>query len=199
MSQLVPTIFSQIPGIPLPEQPYRETLYPTAKESLQPFTQTWLFFGLISEFLGLNEVEPGIWLMNRDAAEAEIASLHQQCFDEQGQHRFLTGLPVLKLGPLIRERIQLASDKVQRVLYLRDCLPFTSAALHVVESRLDDSIRYSISAVGEILATAMFTAVSMSSLKNQIPPASFSWHQNYIRPGGPYEAQMLADGWSLRD
>ncbi|KAK5989645.1 hypothetical protein PT974_07900 [Cladobotryum mycophilum] len=191
----VPPRLRQLLGVDAPDEPYLETLYPTPSKEIGPFLQTWLFFGLLAESLSLNEVSPGVRLVEQTEALEEIRLLHEKCLvkDENGE-RHLTGLPVLEMGPLIRERTALDSNLTQRLIHVRNCLQFANLMLLSVQE-LDEPIRYSLCALGEMFTTGLFTAASTANPRIEAPMVGFSWHNNYIKPGGAVETQMLERGW----
>ncbi|KND93687.1 hypothetical protein TOPH_01923 [Tolypocladium ophioglossoides CBS 100239] len=195
-SRLVPTGLRQIPDVPTPaDQPFLEELYPTPLEELQPFLQTWLFFGLVAEFLGLNEVAPGVRLVDERDAAREIALLYEECVREDAGVSYLSGAAVLAKSPLVLERIKLAPDKVQRLVYLRQCLYYSVMMLHLMRTDLDYRSRNSIAALGELFSTGMHVAVTLAQPPIELPVVGQSWYRDYFKPGGALEAQMLRGGW----
>ena len=195
MTSIIPPIIRNEPGVPAPEEPYLEGLYPTPREKLQPFIQTWLYFGLLAEFLSLNEVSPGLRLVDKDVADAEIAALHKECLIEDGDQRYLTGKMVVTIEPRIRERFPLVADRHARLSYLGDCLHYADYMRNSLLGNLDHSITYSIAALGEVLSTGMMMINSAMKLKMNLFKFGFSWGQDYLKVGGKVETEMLAEGW----
>ncbi|POR38277.1 Uncharacterized protein TPAR_01537 [Tolypocladium paradoxum] len=196
LSRLVPEGLRLIPEVPIPaDQPFLEGLYPTPLEELQPFLQTWLFFGLVAEFLGLNEVAPGIRLIDESDAAREIALLYKECVLEEEGIQYLTGAAVLEKSKLILERTKLAPDRVQRLVYLRDCLYYSVVMLHLIQANLDYRIRNSIAALGELFSTGLYAAATLAQPRIELPIVGLNWYRDYIKPKGDLEAQMLQSGW----
>ncbi|KAJ6441650.1 LOW QUALITY PROTEIN: HET domain-containingprotein [Purpureocillium lavendulum] len=88
---LVPTALRDTPGAEVaPDVFYAEPMYPTPRAELEPFLQTWLFFGLVAEMLGLNETAPGQRrglgvVADEETARAEIAALHDTLLVRDGR------------------------------------------------------------------------------------------------------------------
>lgn len=186
----------QIPEVPTPaDQPFLEGLYPTPREELQPFLQTWLFFGLVAEFLGLNEVAPGVRLIDEADGAREIALLYEECVLEDEGVKYLTGAAVLEKSQLILERIKLAPDMMQRLVYLRACLYYSVVMLHLIQTNVDYRIRNSIAALGELFSTGLYAATTLAQPRIELPIVGLNWYRDYIKAGGDLEAQMLQIGW----
>ncbi|KAL7943305.1 hypothetical protein V8C42DRAFT_328674 [Trichoderma barbatum] len=194
--RLVPPRLRHLLGIEASEEPYLEILYPTAKEEIQPFLQTWLWFGMFAEMLGLNETTPGHRIIEDSLATQEIRLLHDTCVsaaDEDG-NRYISAIAVLEAAQLISERMQLAPHKRERFTYMRDCLQYASLMV-LSASNLDETVRYSICALGEYFSTGLFRIIAQSNPKIDVPIVGFSWHQNYMQAGGTMDKQMLQRGW----
>lgn len=192
---IIPLMLRHVPDVPPAEQPYLENLYPTPKEELQPFLQTWLYFGMVAELLSLNEVSPGVRLMDETAAKEEISKLYKVLIREEGGKSLLTAGEILKWGPLFIERLALAPDKFQRLLYIVRCLHYAMVTIHSIQENVDHTVRYSIAALGELFSTGIYAGASLSQPKMELPILGMSWHRDYIRPGGVVEAKMLNNGW----
>ncbi|KAL6788129.1 hypothetical protein J3E68DRAFT_444819 [Trichoderma sp. SZMC 28012] len=177
-------------------EPYLEVIHPTPKEEIQPFLQTWLWFGLFAEMLGLNETSPGHRMVEDTLATEEIRKLYEVCVSaaEEDGNRFISAKSVLESSQIIAERTRLVPDKRERFTYMRDCLQFASLLTLSIEN-LDETVRYSICALGEYFSTGLFQAITLSNPKVDVPIVGFSWHQNYMRSGGTMDKQMLQQGW----
>lgn len=194
-TSIIPVMLRQVPDLPPPEQPYLENLYPTPKEELQPFVQTWLYFGMLSEMLGLNEIAPGVRLIDEDTAKEEIAKLHDQfCHEENGKN-VLIATNVLTWGPLFEARLALAPDKYERLLYILQCLQYAMIMVHSIQENMDHTVRYSIAALGELFSTGIYSAAGLAQPKIELPILGLSWYRDFVRPGGVVEERMLNNGW----
>ncbi|ROV93518.1 hypothetical protein VSDG_06812 [Cytospora chrysosperma] len=104
-----------------------ESLAALPDEELNGFLQTWLFFGLVAEFLGLNEQEDGKHIVDPSQAQSELDELYNESviIKEDGKS-YITGVKVLALVPLIQERITTAAGIAggikQRLMYLDHCV-----------------------------------------------------------------------------
>lgn len=177
-------------------EPYHEMLYPTPKEEIQPFLQTWLWFGLLAEMLGLNEISAGIHLVDSTAATEGIRNLYASTIyisDGDGK-QYINAKEVLNSAQMIAERQKLAPNLQERLIYVRDCLQYVNfmipSALNV-----DETVRYSICALGEYFSTGLASVVGQSNPKIEVPNLAFSWHQNYMNSRGTIDKEMLQRGW----
>ena len=194
-TRVLPSSLRYIPDLPPAEQPYLETLYPTPREELQPFLQTWLFFGMLAEMLSLNEVAEGERLIDEATANESIAKLHADLATRDNGIDYLDAAAVLSWGDLFRERLALAPDRKQRMIYLCQCLQYAMALLNGTQENVDHTVRYSINALGELFSTGIYAASTLAQPKVQLPVLGFSWHNNFIRAGGLVEKRMLDQGW----
>ncbi|KAL7917865.1 hypothetical protein ACQKWADRAFT_305659 [Trichoderma austrokoningii] len=182
------------PGVFL--EPYHELLYPTPMEEIQPFLQTWLWFGLFAEMLGLNETSDGVHLVENTVAAEGIRNLYANTVyisDDDGR-QYISAKEVLNSTQIIAERQQLSPNRLERLLYIRDCLHYANSMIPSALN-LDETVRYSICALGEYFSTGLFRVVTQSNPKIDVPNLAFSWHQNYLQAGGTIDKQMLQRGW----
>lgn len=193
---LVPPHLRHFLGAGAFPEPYHELLYPTSKEEIQPFLQTWLWFGLLAEMLGLNEISPGVHLVENTVAAEGIRNLYASTVylsDEDGK-RYISAKEVLDSTQVIAERQKLAPDKRERLIYIRDCLRYANLMIPSALN-LDETVRYSICALGEYFSTGLSSVVAQSTPKIDVPNLAFSWHQGYMQLGGTIDKQMLQRGW----
>ncbi|PNP50070.1 hypothetical protein THARTR1_09202 [Trichoderma harzianum] len=196
MARVVPPRLRHHLGAKASNEPYLEVIHPTPKEEIQPILQTWLWFGLLAEMLGLNETLPGHRIIEDDLATEEIRKLYEVCVSaaEEDGKRYISAKSVLESSQIIAERMKLVPDRRERFTYMRDCLQFASLMMLSI-SDLDETVRYSICALGEYFSTGLFQAIVQSTPKIDVPVVGFSWHQNYMQSGGTMDKQMLQQGW----
>lgn len=194
-TEIIPELLRQMPDAPPADKPYTEMLYPTPKNELHPFLQTWLFFGLVAEMLGLNEVAPGVRLMDKSTADKEIATLHNDFQIRRHGSSYLTALPVLEWGEKFRERLALAPDKLHRMIYLSHCLRYCAVILHSIRENVDASVRYSIAALGELFSSGLYTGATLAQPKIDLPIIGLTWHVNYVKEGDVVDRFMSQNGW----
>lgn len=164
------------------------------KTEIQAFLQTWLFVGLICEFLGLNEA-PDVPDRDPEATAVRIAEVHKICSKERDGQVLLTGTPVIDMKDEIGMNVRTFPDVQQRLFYLRDCLQAANIMLHTPQCEVDHTVRYSIAALGELLTAAIYTSASLSDPKIDLPVVGFNWQRDFMVPGGQVEQRMLGYGW----
>lgn len=166
---------------------------PAAK--LQSFVQTWLYFGLLAEFLSLNELEDGSRLISLDQAREEMAELYRE-FSKKGDNRkLLTSVSVLGKIEIFAERVQLAGELAPRFHYLHGCLTRSVLIINNSSQQLDFSVRYSMAGLGELFMTTLYARSHFVTPKIVLPSAGFNWFRDYLKADGNVEKQMLAVGW----
>ncbi|KIH91208.1 hypothetical protein SPBR_01294 [Sporothrix brasiliensis 5110] len=191
------------------EDEFTEPVWQTPQAEQEAFLQTWLFFGLLAEFFGLNEDGSGERLVDADTAQTEIAALYkdyvQDATDESGtRSNYLTGAPMLlaKDAPLrIVARLRLAGPNIeQRVQHLHRCLTFSCSLLHgAIHAAFDPALKTSIAALGELLSTGFATACALQRIPRAGVSFSFAWADRYLEPHSTLEQHMLARGWCISD
>ncbi len=166
---------------------------PAAK--LQPFIQTWLYFGLLAEFLSLNELEDGTRLVSLDQARADMALLYREFSKESDGRKLLTSISILDASDTCGERARLAGELGPRFHYLHACLTRSILIINNCFSQLDYSIRYSMAGLGELFMTSLYATSHLVTPKIVLPSAGFNWYRDYLKAGGDVEKQMLNVGW----
>ncbi|OAA76702.1 HET domain protein [Akanthomyces lecanii RCEF 1005] len=166
---------------------------PSAK--LQSFVQTWLYFGLLAEFLSLNELEDGSRLVSLDQAKDEMAVLYREFSKEGDNRKLLTSVPVLDKSDLFAERVRLAGELAPRFHHLHGCLTRSVLIINNCFHQLDFSIRYSMAGLGELFMTTLYASSHFVTPKIVLPSAGFNWFRDYLKAGGNVEKQMLGVGW----
>ncbi|OAA70034.1 HET domain protein [Akanthomyces lecanii RCEF 1005] len=190
-----PTAHAEL-GVPPPSS-HRGQINPMEDASAPSFLQTWLYFGILSEFLGLNQTNPGGALLSDEQRLAEIKTLHQEFTIVKGGRRLLTGRPILQKLELISQRVRQAPDLPARLHHLAFCLRIAAWALNSVQLEIPLPIQYSISALCEVLYSVILLMAALS--KPSINLAAHSFSLGYIKPGGEIENKMLLNGWCLSD
>lgn len=179
-----------------------ESLEALPDEELNGFLQTWLFFGLVAEFLGLNEQQDGKHIVDPSQAQSELDDLYKESVIIKADGKsYITGVKVLALVPLVQERIRTAAGIAggieQRLVHLDHCVCYmneTAFSRNIME-RLDYNIRYSLAALGELLSAAIVVVIRALDLQVSIKGDSRYWGHKYLVRGGWLESQMVAHGW----
>lgn len=182
-------------GVPPP--PPLGLIDPLADAEAPGFLQTWLYFGMLAEFLYLNKTAAGEAILEDEQRLEEIRALHREFTMVKSNGKMLTGRPVLdKLG-LISQRAKQAPDPAQRLHYLARCLRTAAWALNSVQVDVPFSVRYSISTLCEVLHNVIFILGALA--QPSISLDSHSFGRGYIEPGGAMESRMLENGWCLSE
>ena len=151
-----------------------EKLYPTAKEELESFFQTWLFFGLLHEILG-DLCFPQDFIRASQEAPDEVISTS-------------------KLISIIETWVSRVINDETATIYehLAECLRVTYAALRAVNSAFDQRIKLSIASTGEVLAYAVNKAFHIENMArdNKCPA---SWRK--LVDEASWTEAMRAAGW----
>ncbi|EGX96191.1 HET domain protein [Cordyceps militaris CM01] len=166
---------------------------PAAK--LQPFVQTWLWFGLLAELLSLNELEDGTRLVSLDQARDEMAALYRE-FSKDGENgRLLTGVAILEKSDIFAQRVRLGGDLAPRLRYIHRCLTRSVLIINNSSSQLDYAIRYSMAGLGELFMTSIYAGSHLVTPRIVLPASAFNWFRDYLKAGNDLEKRMLSVGW----
>lgn len=163
---------------------------------LRACVQTWLFFGLIAEFLALNETDDGVRYVPLEQAEAEMAELYRELSTTSADgNRFLSSASIVHKTELFRQRLVLEPNRSVRYTYLHSCLSRTVLLLENTAGTLGHCVRYSIACVGELFTTSLYTGSYLARPPIELPINGFNWFRDYLKVGGEVETQMIAQGW----
>ncbi|KAJ3496823.1 hypothetical protein NLG97_g2375 [Lecanicillium saksenae] len=162
---------------------------------LQAFVQTWLFFGLLAEFLSLNELEDGTRLVSHEEAREELASLYREFSKESDNGKLLIGKPLLAKSAVLTERLNMSANIGSRFHYLHWCLTRSMLIINNCFNQLDYSVHYSITGLGEFFVTKLHADSYFTNPRTIMPTAGFNWFRHYMKAGGDLEEQMLNVGW----
>lgn len=182
---------------------FTEHIFPTPQPEQEAFLQTWLFFGLLAEFFGLNENDAGERLVDAGTAQKEIDALYKDHVDginDETNTKYITMARMLQAkdaSVLIVTRLRLAgADIEQRIQYLHRCLTFSCFLLNAaIHTAFDPAIKISIAALGELLSTGFATATALKRIPAAGVSFSFAWADRYLEDGSELERHMLALGW----
>jgi len=157
---------------------HKAHLQSLSKHELEPFLQTWLFFGLIHEFFGSHyDPEEYTFVVETDIKRAKFLSTSG----------LVEGLDiwVSRYQPSIIE---------PRTTYdhLAECLCLAFATLEAVKETLDPTLKLSLSSLGEILEMSLNKAVKLEDYNNKNHcPATWP----YLIAEEYWEPHLLAAGW----
>lgn len=151
-----------------------EKLYPTPKEELESFFQTWLFFGLLHEILG-DLCSPQEFIRASQVAPNKVTSTSN-----------LISITETWVSGVIN------GDIVTTYEHLAECLRVTYAALRAVSPVFDQRIKLSIASTGELLEYAVNKAFHIENMArdNKCPA---SWRM--LIDEAPWTESMRAAGW----
>ncbi|KAK4185118.1 hypothetical protein QBC35DRAFT_465879 [Podospora australis] len=174
---------------------------------------TWLYFGLLSEFLGVNEAHDGITLQGEDEALAEqfLEAIYTEFITEPSTDsatdhiRYIKGDAVLAVMGFVETALDYHHNKERlsspaRLHHLAECLRLVSGMLNVTPEGFDVSLKLSIATLGETLSMLVHLSKSYRSLTNDRPWVNFAWKGNkFWADGTPVREHMVANGWCKSD
>lgn len=173
------------------EMPYLEPSNPSPVKEKHAFYQTWFFFGLLAEILGINEQATRAQELDalyaefvvRDDADGKEYVVGRPLFEEATQKKIVDRLMEGRTPEEIGKRLN----------YLQDCFKLTyDMVVWNSHSKLERSTHFSICALGELLSTTL-SVLRMPGVVWQALP----WHLWYMEPGSEVEKLMLAEGWCI--
>jgi hypothetical protein len=167
--------------------PYTESAHPSPVRDAVGFYIAWLYFGLIAEFLGLNE-GPGRSDLGISEEEAlgRLVELYDDIVisDASDGGPSLDGFKVYRhLEPQIKALASAPEDHcLDRYSHLLECLDFTSHLLNSNPINFESSIFIAIAALGEILTLTGEVFYEKLSIERQ--KASLPGPSDTLKPGG---------------
>lgn len=193
----------------LPLYQYMSSL-PNSRD-IEPFLQTWLFFGLLSEFFGGNALENSDWGLAATAEGSDKVALNQvvrRIYDSYTYED--AGRPYITTATLLQDMEEAVKGSVSNrelfktsCLRLRECLRMAWKVLKAAPADFDPRIRASIGVVAEILSHSMNYAFLLFKLPITCPT---KWTTTYfnmepLRHDGSLSVRetMLKNGWCPSD
>lgn len=155
---------------------------------------TWLFFGLLAEFLGLN----GAFQPN---TRQLVDDLYQTCItiDQDGIH-YLTGRHVPSLQFQVVSAINANADMESRLSYLFACAGVSNKMLCWTSQSFERGLKFAISALGEFLTNVIISGLRAGAFGTVMPPwTSLSWKMDYLDENTPVQQAMMDAGWCRSD
>lgn len=177
----------------------------------ESFLQTWLFFGLLSEFFGGNasHIEDDVLAEGNRSVSGETANevvdlMYEEFLNREDGGWYITTKSLLKrMGDEVQRGLADHARLIKRFTRLQSCLEMAFNILLVLKNDFDPRIRASISAVGELLAYSVGLTFSKFNINCTTVTG---WHLSFFRRDpvkhrnimGPRET-MLDNGWCPSD
>ena len=170
-----------------------EKAHPTPVKELESLYQTWLYFGLICEFLNINEDSPGVPHRVDDNKEEEVDSVYQLFIvsGEEGE-KSLTSLPIL--SPALELWKWKGAEDLRKVRcrHLFECLRLTHWMLQWLPNNFDPRIKSSVAVLAEYFNFNLGIIVVTSGWKD-VPTFFGPWAAGFVT--NSVQNQMLNAGW----
>lgn len=182
-----------------------ELWHPTPKLEKEAFLQTWLFFGLLSEFIGVDtDVFLGNLTLNDqpNVASPPTSSLVLDFIydtfvtEDENVEYVSTSFDGL------RKAVEKASGNMPQDLATQTlrykgfitCLEETNRILTTLDLSFDHAIKYSIGCLAELLHQAVIHLYSQELTKSGYPR---QWGQGFMTP--EIRTDMIENGWCPSD
>lgn len=147
----------------------QERKTPGSIREFESFLQTWLYFGLIAEFIGANSndvpVDPSTKeMLNRiyetvviEDGDKEFIRLDMGCLDK-----------FIKMG---KSRIS-PDPEVRKAHYnhVRKCLIYAAPVINLVSAEFNWAVKASIASLGELFSQTVMALLDRLGAPNPIPP-----------------------------
>lgn len=169
---------------------------PTSLEDLQPFIQTWLYFGLLAEFLSVNLSGLGI---NSPVAggQAIVTAIYEATLVQDGDKTNVRMDDDTLNSFLQSTRSRLPKDPATRKSYyehLNLCLSYTNLILSALPIEFDHSVKCSISALAELLMYTVNLGFQHLGVKQGF---GRFWNANFLDKEA--KDSMKNHGWCVSD
>jgi hypothetical protein len=171
----------------------REKAQPTPVAELESLYQTWLYFGLIFEFLNVIEDSPGMPPRTEGNKEEEMDAVYQFFIveNEEGE-KTVTSRPILIPELELWKWKGDEETRKMRCRHLFDCLRITHWMLQWIPSNFDPRIKYSIAAMAEYFNFNLGTVVITSRWKD-VQIQSWPWAAGVMTKG--VRKRMIENRW----
>jgi hypothetical protein len=193
----------------LPLHQYMNSL-PNSRE-LEPFLQTWLFFGLLSEFFGGNALAKSevILIATDESSDGEARNevvrriYDSYTYQDAGRPYITTATLLQDMEDEVRRRVSNRDLFKASCIRLGECLRMAWKVLKAASEDFEPRVRASIGAVAEILSHSTSYAFLLFKLPMTCPN---KWTTTYFNEepsrydGLPSVREtMLSNGWCPSD
>ncbi|KAF4631256.1 hypothetical protein G7Y89_g6870 [Cudoniella acicularis] len=168
-----------------------ERVHPTPLKEQESFFQTWLYFGLIAEFIGANNTDES----TVDSSSNEVLNRLYSLVLDKDEKSIRLDMEILDKF-LALGRASLPGDLEARKVYynhLSLCLSYAQAVARNLPREFNHTVRCSISALGELFTTT----VSFAFERLGLPGVAREWKTEFI--DDEVRDLMVAHGWCPSD
>ena len=172
---------------------------PTPVAELESFAQTWLYFGLLSEFLCVDISELGVLTSTVDKPESKaiVKSIYDATLLQVGDEQYVNLTSDCLNSFLQSTRPRLPKDReIIKKFYehLNLCLSCTRSMLAVLPPEFNHAVKYSIAALGELLMHTVNIALKRLGVK---PKFGSFWGKGFYNEEA--KKSMKDHGWCVSD
>jgi len=185
----------------------QESIRGSSAEEQESFFQTWLFFGLIFEFLNPRtpqedeaESQGARPITSPQAAEFLSRIYADLVVVQDGTERVATSalLPFLQREWRPHQFSRDDTQRTQQYDHLTKCLNIVSWMLSMTVHDFDPAIKFSIAVLGDLLAYAVNSASrTVSGITPRSETAQIKWSTGYY--SADVKSQMATAGWCPSD
>jgi hypothetical protein len=178
-----------------------ESMHPTPATEQEPFFQTWLCFGLLSELMGGNNQGEcqDLDLVQEDAGQANVLTrIYENLIHIDNGSVYIT---TVNLVPLMDDLMPLASTSTtdtnvakENYRHFSRCIDWAYETLHTCGPDFDHRIRFSIAAIGETLSLRVNAVCRDLGMRGDCPTR---WSEGYYN--ADVKQQMKINGWCPSD
>jgi hypothetical protein len=167
-----------------------ERVNPTLLHKYESFFQTWLYFGLIGEFTGVNGTDVCV----EGNPSESINHLYRMILVEDGKFVKLDKECLDEFLALSREKMPKDLDaRKAHYNHLALCLSYAFSCTMHTPREFNHAVRCSIAALGELFMTTLNTALEMVGL----PVFGRDWTPGFLNDED--RKSMIAHGWCPSD
>ena len=182
----------------LSEYARSQRVNPTPIEDLEPFIQTWLYFGLLVEFACIDLSEfGGSQVVDEQGLKDIIDGIYEATLVRDGETTYVS-LDTDCLNSLLHStRPRIPKDLEIRKKYydhLNLCLSYTSSMLASIPKEFNHAVKCSIAALAELLMWTVHVAFQMLGLKSKF---GRFWSTGFFNE--EIKNSMKSHGWCPSD
>ncbi|KAK4163093.1 hypothetical protein QBC43DRAFT_320507 [Cladorrhinum sp. PSN259] len=207
------------------DEPYTGLMNPLGVplEVQHGFYTSWLYFGLVCEFLGMNDATSSsssgaIRLIEHDNARKILDVIYEQCVEtvynddepeeSRTEFRYLNGQGMFGIMESVETSLGLTEedkptlDNIARYHHLAGCLRLASGMVDAFPEGFSPSLRLAICALGEALNLLMVESKVLRALDGSKAAglwSAFDWKKKFLSEKSPIRQKMIGMGWCKSD
>jgi hypothetical protein len=174
-----------------------ERVNPTPLGDKEPFVQTWLYFGFISEFLCANAKDDATGSSNLEGSQEIIDQIYDMIVVQDGDKSYvsLDDEKLNKLLSIARPRLPEGREaRVKHYEHLLNCIAHAHPIFSSLPREFNHTVKYSTAGLYELVAQTIRSVMSMLGIESVF---AWPWAVGYLNQEA--KESMMQHGWCPSD